>query len=637
VAESVTCRGCGRRLTLPERIDRAKARCPKCRTKVQSRPAPAAPAEPDAYQVYVSESQAIPKPDVLSLDDAPPADPKPAPPPTPPPVEHFPPPFRVPVEVQADTLRHFAGPMHAVLTPFGVFLESEPNRPLMFVPVGCRGVSAGRALDLQLPGRRIVLQLAGVHDPSQLSADTAAFLGGERPVPLPAEYRPPWWLVGVGAIFAVGLASGPVMLAMRSEALSLGPAAALSLAFLVVALIANGLLALTARLATGMKIGAMAIVNGGALALFVAGAIAFLDDTEPPPAPSSPPQSPIEGDPPPSPVPPEPPQPVTFADFLQRDGVVRYEDGPADVTAMAPLPGGSALIAYADGSTRVWQFDQPVYEPARLGPKAPSAIRRIAFDDTGKQARFTCDTGLLFANWSQPNRPATMIPGERVVPHFAPNRDRFAAIRDDRIHVRYLPMELLKNPDPNRVRNGLVVSTSRDETIPLGGTAAGLAATGGKPTFLAWTAAGRLVAGREDGAIATLPGFGPAGPAFLSFEHRVAVRTWEQFPNGDFVFGDDDGFVSFWANGSTRITKFRTGGVAIRSLSFSFCGGEVAVVDAAGWLSLWAPETGRKRFEVKQTQKTTLAAFGPHDVLLVAAGRGVEAWLLSELERLAGK
>ena len=51
-------------------------------------------------------------------------------------------------------------------------------------------------------------------------------------------------------------------------------------------------------------------------------------------------------------------------------GVHRFEDGPDDVTALAVTNDGSALVVgYKNGTTRVWSFDQPAIDPARVGNK----------------------------------------------------------------------------------------------------------------------------------------------------------------------------------------------------------------------------------------------------------------------------
>src|SRR5205823_5534646 len=103
----------------------------------------------------------------------------------------------------------------------GLFLESAPEKPFLYAPVGTRANAAGRGeLGLGLPDRSLTLRVGGTGNPAQLAADTADFLAGERPVPDPRDYRRPWWLVGLAAVLAAALAAGPVMLT-RSAGLGL--------------------------------------------------------------------------------------------------------------------------------------------------------------------------------------------------------------------------------------------------------------------------------------------------------------------------------------------------------------------------------------------------------------------------------
>ena len=171
MAVRLVCRACGKRLKLPDgaNLNRA-AKCPKCRAPVDLTAAleasaylptvsrqpplslgddgpptypvakPAARPSPPPLPPTPSRpplAQTVPRPlslpsiaevgEVLSLDDDPPAD-LPAEPE---------PPFRVPVRVLADSLRQVAGPCFAVFVPHGVFLEHEPMKPFLYVPVGC--------------------------------------------------------------------------------------------------------------------------------------------------------------------------------------------------------------------------------------------------------------------------------------------------------------------------------------------------------------------------------------------------------------------------------------------------------------------------------------------------------------------
>jgi hypothetical protein len=614
MAEPEICRGCGRRLRFPAAFDRAQARCPKCLTPVDAAPAPA-----NAYQNF-QKQQAAPE--------------------TPPPAKAPDPqpeiPFRVPAQVTADTLRQFHGPMHAVFTPLGLFLELHPNHPFLFAPVGTHCRANGATLSLILPGRLLDVHIAAAVEPEQLTADTAAFLTGQRPVPRRGEYGGrPWWLVGVGAIFAVGLGAGPVLLASVSDDLPMLPAVAVSAALMILALLANAGIALFGTLPTGAKIGAMAILNAALLGLFLAGAMAFLrDDSAPPPPPVLPVPEPVE-EPPAPPPPPAPRGPDTHYDVFIREGKARLSDGPAEVTALTIMPpNDGVLVAYANGTTRIWQFNEPVFEAPHLGPRMPSAVRRVAHEPDGKRVTFTCDTGLVIASLDPPGRAMLFIPGEHATAFYEPNRDRFAAIRNDRVHVRYIPMNLLSDPPLIRVKSGIVVSTPQDETLPLGMPPTGFNfLTGGKPTFLAWRSDGGLLAGRADGTINTMNTAKAAKIAtpFVGPNHRSPVRAWERGPNGELAFGDDDGFVGILSK-SGRWKKFRTGGVAVRTIAFNPCGGEVAVLDDSGWVSLWDPETGTKLLELRQRQPVNAIAYGPRDdILMLADGAGVDVWWRPEL------
>ncbi len=593
MSESVVCRGCGRRVRLPSAIDRSKARCPKCRTRVEQPAVEPVAKTPDAYRNFLAESQllvtvqipAAPsfepfEAEVLSLDDAPAADPLPSKQAAaaiarPVPTGFFPPPFRFPLQVLSDSAKQFAGNVVGVLTPHGLFLESQPGRPFAFVPIGTPTRCEGSILTVSLAGRVVQFQVKGTAQPRQLAEDASAFLAGQRPVPLPAEYRRPWWLIGVFLAFVLGFA-------------------------------------------------------------VVAAVILFSEPTTAtPPSPQA--TSPVESpyvEPSAIPQPPSEPQgPPSHLDLVYRDGRTRLDDGPADVTAIAICPlDGSAFIGYADGTTRIWPLDQPAFEPPRLGPRGSGPIRRIGFDASGKVALLTCEAGLVLASLNPPSRTPILIPGEMVAVNLQEGRERFAAVRAGRVQLRYFPMSLVKAPPAARAVKGFLTLNSKDETLPIGATPMGILPAGGKPTFLAYHPSERLIAGAVDGSIASIPTAGAAAKVSTIREHKAAVRTWAVSPWGDFATGDDDGFVGYWPNKTATITKFKTGGLAIKGLAFNPCGGEIAVVDASGWVSVWLPATGVKVFEVKQKRPIAAVAYGPHDdVLLLADGKGVDVWWLPEL------
>ncbi|MDB5311641.1 MAG: hypothetical protein JWO38_5843 [Gemmataceae bacterium] len=671
---SVICRGCGSRVRLPDGINPHKARCSKCRTGLD----PDAPITPDAFPSVPEEGRpgagangrhpgaparlaAGPPPpgEVLSLDDdgpeligdelKPDSAPNPAHPATPektlnprpkparpPGVSHQlpPPPFRFAVQVVADSRNQLGGMLAAVLTPHGLFLEAVPNKPLVSAPVGTTAVAAGPIVVLTLPGRVVTLRFRGVGVPDQLAADTAGFLAGGRPVPLPVDYRRPWWLLGVGAALALGLAAGPVVLAEVAD-LGLGAGVLFGAVFAVLAMAANAGIALLPRLGVAAKVGLMAGMGVAVLAVFLFGATAYLagrgqqaeqaGETTPPPEPRP---DPPAGPGPPSPPPAEPRRPSSHVDIAYRDGKTRLDDGPADVTALAVSPtDGAVVIGYADGSTRIWPLDQPAFEPPRVGPRATSAVRRIEFDAGGRFAFMTCDTGLVVGSPDAPRRPPLVIPGELATVFTDGRGTRFAALRAGRVQVRYVPYELVEHPPAARAAKGFVLTVPRDETTPAGQRE--FTPLGSKTTFLAWHPTGRLLGGGPDGSVVTLPT--PGLSAVASREHKAAVRAWAVSPWGDFATGDDDGYVGYWPNKAVAPTKFRTGEVAVRHLAYSPCGGELAVADAVGALAVWHPASGTRVFEVKRRAAVEAVAYGPHDdLLMVADGKGVEVWWIPE-------
>lgn len=654
----LVCRGCGRRVRVPDGVNPRKARCSKCRTKLAA-PDPAATPTPDPYRAFVDDSQAIgrteaprpthppdadPPPEVLSLDDAEqidsPSSRRPAPRVTrlggsaAAPAEDLPPPFRFAVRVVSDTRNRLRGAFRGVLTPYGLFLESLPNKPLIFAPIGTPTSATGSVVVIRLPDGVLSLRFGGVAFPDQLAADTAGFLAGRRPVPLPTDYRRPWWLAGVGALLAFGLAAGPVMLA-EDNGIDLWIGLSLGAVFVAMATAANTAVALRARLPVGGKVALMTGVGAAALALFVLGSMEYFagqkEPDEPEPAPPSPPVV-TGGLPTPTPQPPEPEGPPTHFELVYRQGKTRLDDGPADVTALAVSPHGTVAVGYADGSTLVWALDQATFEAPRTGPRADGAVRRIEFDPAGKFAFLACDAGLVAAPFDTPPHTPLLIPGEHVAIRPDPNRERFAAVRAGRLHVRYAPMDLAKDPPAGRAVNGFVVSTPKDETVPFGGFAAGTVPPGGKPTFLAWHPAGRLVCGRPNGTITAMPTGTPGVLPVVILEHKAAVRAWAASAGGDFATGDDAGFIGFWPEKSMKPTKFKAGAGAIRGLAFNPRRGELAAVDAAGWVSVWHPTSGTKLFAVKPKPLPRAVAYGPNeDLLMIADGKGVEVWWLPAL------
>jgi hypothetical protein len=489
------------------------------------------------------------------------------------------------------------------------------------------------------------LKFEGIPQPEQLAEDTAAFLSGQRPVPLPSEYRRPGWLAGIGVLLAVGLAVGPIVMAESAE-IEFWIGLLTAFVFALLAAAGNAAIALYSQMATGMKIAVMAVSNSALLGLFLIMAMVFLEE----PAPSEPPPS----IPAPAPLetpsvetlgttgtstssPSEPRGPPSHIDVIYRDGQTRLDDGPADVTALAISPlDRSAIVGYADGSTRIWALDQPTYEPPRLGPSGSGAIHRIDFDAAGKFAMISSAGGLVVYSITTPPRSPVLVPGEDVVALMAPGREKFAAIRNGRVQVRLLPMPLVKAPPESRSLRGFVTTTTKEETQLAGVPGPGFVRP--KVTFLAWHPSGRLLCGGMDGSIATLPSGDPIQPGFSSREHKSPVRAWAVSPWGDFATGDDDGYIGYWPCKAKTISKFKAGGLAIQGMAFNPCGGELVIVDTSGWVSVWYPETGQKAFEVKQKVAAKAAAYGPHeDILMISDGKGVELWWIPELLAEAAK
>ncbi len=210
MAVRVVCRACGKRLKLPDGAEHRKAaKCPKCLARVDLTAAlassvylPTAPKpKPETTReetkreakadTSVGSSTPIPwTKEPLSLDDAPLSlDDDPAPDAAPP----EPGPFRVPVRVLADSARQVVGPCFAVFVPHGLFLEVEPLKPFLYVPVGSAiDAPAPGELGITLPDGRAVAVRVEARCARPLAADARAFLAGERPAPVAADYRRRW-------------------------------------------------------------------------------------------------------------------------------------------------------------------------------------------------------------------------------------------------------------------------------------------------------------------------------------------------------------------------------------------------------------------------------------------------------------
>jgi hypothetical protein len=301
---------------------------------------------------------------------------------------HAPPPevmrFRVPARVLAGSAQQRTPRCFAVFVPHGMFLEHEPMKPFAYFPVGAAVEShAGGELTITLSDRRTVtLRFAG-RSARALARDARAFLAGHRPAPAAAEYRRKWWVLWPALVFALGLASGPLVLSQTAE-LGLEFGLQVGAGFALAGLLVNLGVVLLSRRPVFVQMLAMAAMCLVVTGVFFFGATAYLAGrqraaeevkVEPPPTP--PPQ------PAPKPPPPEPPPPraPSHIDRAKKNGSSALEDGPADVTALSLAADGNLLgIGYGDGTVRLWPLDQPTIDPMQPGPKADGAVHRIQFD-----------------------------------------------------------------------------------------------------------------------------------------------------------------------------------------------------------------------------------------------------------------
>src|SRR5262249_36282068 len=317
-------------------------------------------------------------------------------------------------------------------------------------------------------------------------------------------------------------------------------------------------------------------------------------------------------------------------------GMSRLDDGGAAVPALALAPlDGSVVIGYADGSTAVWPLDQPAFAPPRAGPKGDGAVRRIQFDSTGQIAYLSCDNGLVAAPLLMPPAVPLKIPGERVVVLADAGRDRFAAVRGGQLCVRLVPTEAVKKPPPVKGPDRFSLCPPRLEAIP-GGLRPDYPVMDSNPTFVAWHPAGKLLWGSADGTITAWPGTGPK-PEMVTKEHKGAVRAWT-VSGWDFVTGDEKGSIGYWPNPATAPGTYWNGTAAVTQLALASWGLDLAVADATGGLSVWDLGQGRRVFEVKRPVPVQVMSYGPSDdLLLLADGKGVEVWWITELAKSGAK
>lgn len=488
-----------------------------------------------------------------------------------------PPPVRLPVRVTADSARQFTGACEAVLVAHGLFLESVPYRPFLYVPIRSRVLTpTRRTITVTAPdGRAVTLEFTGP-DGEQQADDTAAFLVGKRGLPEPPRPRStvlPMVALVLGLMLLGGVGAVVYMATREPEVVQAPP-------------------------------------------------------SEPAPVPPTP--TPPKTDPEPVEIV-RPSRPPSAIDAAYDSGVHRFEDGPDDVTALAVTGDGSTLIVgYKNGTTRVWSFDQPSTDPYSPGPKSDGAPTRIQFDGTGTIAYLNCSGGLVAAAWVNPPEVPVKIPGDLVVPYTtASGGERFAALRGNTVTHRQMPTAMIQKPSAPKAK-GFVVTIPKDE--PLAETKANLAPPPQRPTVLAWHPTGRLLAGQPDGSIVS---WGPVGAKVpvVSREHKAAVRAWAASPAAwDLATGDDKGTVGLWLNKSMTPKTFAAASAPITQLSFSPFGLRLAVADAEGNVTVWDLATLQPVAKLKRPAGTVIA-YGPfEDLLVVSDGKAVELRSIPEPE-----
>jgi hypothetical protein len=395
-----------------------------------------------------------------------------------------PPPFRVPVRVLADSLRQVVGPCFAVLVPHGMFLENEPMKPFLYVPVRSRVESpATGELTVTLPDRRAVTLRIETRYARSLARDTLAFLAGERPVPAAADYRRKWWMLWAALIFALGLAGGPLVLSQTAN-LGLEFGLQVGAGFALLGLFANIAVVVFSRWSVPGQIVVMAGVCLLVTGVFLFGATAYLagrqkavEEAKPDPPPVIPPPVAPGVHTPGSPNPPDPPpvRPPSHLDRAKKNGTSALEDGPADVISLALAPDANTLaIGHADGTVRLWPLDQPTFEAMLPGPKADSPVLRVQFDAKNHFVFAYTATGVIAAPRNGPPAISAKIPGTLVA--IAPEPDgervRFAAIRGNTVQHRTLAATFIQNPPMPKGKPGpyAIPTTGKggDEAVPEG-------------------------------------------------------------------------------------------------------------------------------------------------------------------------
>lgn len=505
-------------------------------------------------------------------------------------------------------------------------------KPWAYVPAGTPIERLNRTdVMATLPDQRVLALRFEGPSAAALARDTLAFLRGQRPAPVAADYRRTWWLGAMAVIFALGLALGPLLCAQQEEvSTELGLVVGGVLA--VGGLLANAAIVWLSRWPVSAQILGMAGVAVGGTGVFLYGAWAYRMGWDHAQAelrrevPASPPVAEPEPSPPPSEEP--PPRPPSHLDLAQKHGASALEDGPADVTALALAPDGNTLgVGYADGQSRLWLLDQPTFESWLLGPKADGTILRMQFDRSSSFVFAHTTTGVFVAPRTGLSTVPVKIPGTPVAiaSALADDRIRLVAVRGNTLQHRVLPVSFVLHP-PTKARD-IAIPGKTDEITPINIPRDPPKPPG--PTFLGW-GGDRLYAGHPDGTITMYNlAMRPEAPAR---DHRAAVRAWAESATGDFATGDEKGTVALWSAKGGKPTLWPVfDGTAVTGLSFNRSGSQLAITDNTGWLAIWDISAGRLRHRIKRPSPVRVIAFGPSDdLLLLAARRTVEVWSLPQ-------
>ena len=510
----IECRNCGRRLKVPYGANPRKARCPVCGTKVdpgdeeadQKPPSPSRAGEPAGTLPVTAPEAEQPLPvkndpiEILSLDDDGAAGSTrkdgDAAKSQPPPYQGAFPPLRFRAVLRsARRDGSGAGPVDVVATPHGLFIETSDN-VRTYVPISSKCEITGPGELTVTAARRVVeLRLVGVGQPDRLARDLVSLLAGANEPIDPADYRRPGWLYALAGMSAAALAVGPVVLA-RSTNRTLAGGLAAGGGFAAVGLAVNLLIVFRSRAALGWRTGLMAGAAAALTLVFAVGAFVFLRTN---PAAGG-------GEDKPAPfvefpaLPPQPPPP-TYLDAARADGMAKMVDGPADVSALALVPGRPTLLAaYEDGSTRIWPLDRPTFDGWQIGPKCDGPCRQLTFTGAGGTAVLSCPGGSLAVPLDAPPINPLKIPGDfvSVQGSAGKEKDRFAALRAGKMAVRFLPPNLVSHPVGTPVKGVVRLGPKQEAVDPLYKNDLPAPA---KLTFLTWHPSGVLLGGLPDGSV----------------------------------------------------------------------------------------------------------------------------------------